>query len=262
MAEFAVAVVSNSPEILDANLKRSPMIESGNVPLRVETGAPSASIGYNRLLDATDAEIVIFAHQDVYFPLGWDALLRHRIAELTKHDPHWALLGTYGVDLNDEGYGPVWATSLGSIVGKVPTAPVQVQSYDELVIIMRRSKGVRFDEKLPHFHMYGTDIVQIAGAAGLKSYVMSLPVVHNDRFHHQLDDHFASGYHYVRRKWRAKLPLWSPVLKVAWHGLHLTRVRRHNVASHDVRLGMAESADIDARVYAALCGWNDLTPRE
>jgi hypothetical protein len=261
MADIAVAVVSNNKGILDANLRRSPMIESGNVPLHVETGAPSASIGYNRLLDSTDADVVIFAHQDVYFPLGWDALLRHRIAELAEHDPDWALLGTYGIDLNVDGYGPVWATSLGSIVGKVSITPVQVQSYDELVIIMRKSKGVRFDENLPHFHMYGTDIVQIAEAAGLKSYAMSLPVVHNDRFHHQLDEHFAAGYHYVRRKWRSKLPLWSPVLKVAWHGLHLARVRRQNVASHEVRLGMASSPDIDPRVYAAYCGWNDLTPR-
>lgn len=260
MADFAVAVASNNAEILNANLRRSPMIEAGHIPLHIEEDAPSASIAYNRLLDVIDADIVVFAHQDVYLPLGWDSLLRARIAELYRHDPDWALLGAYGVDLDLVGFGPVWATSLGGIVGKVSTTPVEVQSYDELLIIMRKSKGLRFDEKLPHFHMYGTDIVQIARAAGLKSYVMSLPVVHNDRFHEQLDENFAAGYHYIRRKWRAHLPLWTPVLKVAWHGLHLARVRHQNVTSKGVRLGMARSDDVDARTFAQLCGWFDLTP--
>ncbi len=260
MADFAVAVASNNAEILNANLRRSPMIETGHVPIYVEENAPSASIAYNRLLDAVDAEIVVFAHQDVYFPQGWDSLIRARIRELSEHDPDWALLGAYGVDYNLVGFGPVWATSLGRIVGKVSTMPVEVQSYDELLIIVRKSKGLRFDENLPHFHMYGTDIVQIARAAGLKSYVMSMPIVHNDRFHEQLDEHFAAGYHYIRKKWRANLPLWTPVLKVAWHGLHLTRVRHQNITSKDVRLGMASPTDIDARSFARHCGWFDLTP--
>jgi hypothetical protein len=261
MADIAVAVASNDSDILDANLRRSPMIEAGHVPLHVETDALSASIAYNRLLDSIDADIVIFAHQDVYLPFGWDSLLHSRIAELSTHDPDWALLGAYGVDFNLVGFGPVWATSLGSIVGKVSTTPVRVQSYDELLIVMRKSKGLRFDENLPHFHMYGTDIVQTARTAGLNSYVMSLPLVHNDRYHDQLDEHFAAGYHYIRHKWRAQLPLWSPVLKVSWHGLHLARVRRQNVVSRDVRMGMASSSDVDARTYAAHCGWFDLTPQ-
>ncbi len=261
MADIAVAVASNSSDILNANLKRSPMIERGHVAVHVETGAASASIAYNRLLDAIEADIVVFAHQDVYLPLGWDHLLRARIADLTKHDPDWALLGAYGVDMDLVGFGPVWATSLGSIVGKVSIEPVRVQSYDELIIIMRKSKGLRFDENLPHFHLYGTDIVQTAQAAGLGSYVMSLPLVHNDSFHDQLDEHFAAGYNFVRRKWRAQLPLWSPVLKISWHGLHLARVRWQNVRSRGVRLGMASPADVDARVYAAHCGWFDLTPQ-
>ena len=39
-----------------------------------------------------------------------------------------------------------------------------MQSFDELLIVLRRDSGLRFDEGLPGWHMYGTDIVQTARA--------------------------------------------------------------------------------------------------
>lgn len=259
MTRFVIATASNNTEVLDANLRRSPMLQQDVVPLSIEMHAPSASIAYNRLLDATDAEIVIFAHQDVYFPKGWDLLLSRRIAALSAYDPQWALLGAFGIDHDARGLGPVWSTSLGSVVGMVPTGPVAVQSYDEMLIVMRRSAGLRFDEALPNFHLYGTDIVQTARERGLHAYVMPLPLVHNDRYHQQLGQDFSDAYRYMQRKWRARLPLRTPIVKVSWHGLHLTRARWENRTSDRIRRGMALSVDADPRVYAALCGWSDLT---
>ena len=116
-------------------------------------------MAYNRALDATTAEMVVFAHHDVYLPRGWDALLQRRLAEVAAIDPNWALFGPFGVALDAAHIGPVWSSSIGLIVGRVPMAPTQVQSYDEMVIVLRRSSGLRFDETLPGWHMYGTDIV-------------------------------------------------------------------------------------------------------
>jgi hypothetical protein len=255
----AVAVVSNSEEILERNLKRSPLLQSGDVPLHVETGAPSAAIAYNRALDATDTEFVIFAHQDVYLPQGWDAVLEARLTELAARDPGWALVGAFGVDLHEKGFGVVWSTSLGNVVGRLPYEPVQVQSYDEFLIVMRRTPGLRFDERLPGFHLYGTDIVQTAWAMNLGCYVMALPTVHNDRYHEELGVDFHQAYRYMQRKWRDRLPLATPVVKISWHGLHLRRTRKQAKQSRDYRRAMALPNDVDPMCYASLCGWSQLS---
>lgn len=259
--DLTVVVACNNDGILRDNIKRSPMVCEAGVPLHVEWHAPSASIAYNRGLDATDAEIVIFAHQDVYLPKGWDGLLLARIAELEQRDPNWGLLGSYGYGLTDTFYGPVWSSSIGHILGRVPTEPVEVQSYDEHLIVMRRASGLRFDEALPGFHLYGTDIVQIARAAGHSAYVMALPLIHNDGYKDQLGDDYIAGYRFMQKKWRAKLPLWTSVAKLSWHGLHLARVRRINAKTQDVRQERALPMATDPRVYADLCGWTDLTQR-
>ena len=258
MNDFVVAAASHSPAILDANLRLSPMIASGATRLHVEASAPSASIAYNRALDATTEEIVIFAHHDVYLPLGWDDILRARIAEVEAMDPNWALLGAFGVALDVRHFGPVWSSSLGMVVGRVPLTPEPVQSYDEMVIIMRRSAGLRFDETLPDWHMYGTDIVQTARAAGRGAYVVALPCIHNDRYHRALGNDYFQCYRFMQRKWAARLPMYTPIVKISRSGLHLLRNRWRDWSSHDYRQAMSVETDTDPREYARRCGWSDL----
>lgn len=160
---IAIVTASNSDEILSRNLLRSPLLQSLSVELHVERDPPSAAAAYNRGLDATTAEIVVFAHHDVFLPAGWDALLAERIAEVERQDPEWGLIGAFGIGLDEQEYGPVWSSSIGRIIGRVSLEPVPAQSYDELLIVMRRGAGLRFDEAMPWFHFYGTDIVQPAG---------------------------------------------------------------------------------------------------
>lgn len=257
--KLVVVAACNNEGILNGNLKRSPMITNGSAGLHVEWDAPSAAVAYNRGLVATSADILIFAHQDVFLPLGWETVLFARIAELEKKDPAWALLGSYGVALDGTHFGPVWSSSIGHILGRVATKPTEVQSFDEHLIVMRRQSGLKFDEGLPGFHLYGTDIVQIARQSGLNSYVASLPLIHNDGFKEQLGGDYLEGYRYMQRKWRPELPLVTPVAVVSWHGLHLARSRWKNTGSRDVRRERATPVDTDPTVYASLCGWSDLT---
>ncbi len=120
MSRFAIACASHSDAILQANLAKSPCLAT--LPLHVERNAPSAAAAYNAALDATDADVVIFAHHDVYLPKGWDKVLQTRIAEVQAQDPDWALYGSFGVGLDAAHIGPVWSSSLGQIVGRVPLA--------------------------------------------------------------------------------------------------------------------------------------------
>lgn len=255
MSRFVIACASHSDAILGANLGRSPLLET--VPLHVERNAPSAAIAYNRALDATTADVVVFAHHDVYFPPGWDALLAARLAELP---PDWAVFGSFGIGLDAAHIGPVWSSSLGMIVGRVPMAPVPVQSFDELVIVLRRDSGLRFDEALPGWHMYGTDIVQIARAAGRGAYAGALPCIHNDRYHDALGADFDAAYRFMQRKWAAALPIRTPITKISRSGLHLMRDRWKNRKSTAFRKGMAVGTDHAVEALAARCGWSCLMP--
>lgn len=257
--DLAVVVASNNDDILSNNMKRSPMISEGGVPLHVEWHAPSASVAYNRGLAATDSELVIFAHHDIFLPRGWETLLLARLAEVERKDPNWAIVGSNGIGLNATSYGPVWSSSIGSIVGRVPTEPVEVQSFDEHLFVMRRSAGLRFDEELPGFHLYGTDIVQIARKAGWGTYGVALPLIHNDGYKDQLGDDYGACYRYMQKKWSANLPLYTSVVTVSWHGLHLMRARRANDKSRSARQIGAMPIAADPRFYADLCGWSDLT---
>ena len=254
----AIVCASNNESILRENLMRSPLIAETGIPLHVEWNAPSAATAYNRGLEATDADIVIFAHHDVFLPRGWETVLFARIAELEKKDATWALLGSYGINHSGAHFGPVWSSSIGHIIGRVATEPISVQSFDEHMIVMRRSAGLKFDEKLPGFHLYGTDIVQIARRAERGAYAMALPLIHNDGFKEQLGDDYLQAYRYMKRKWRAELPLVTPVAVISWHGLHLARSRRRNVTSLVARRDMAAPSSADPSVYASLCGWSDL----
>lgn len=254
---IALAAASNAPPILDANLRRSPLL--AHTPLHVEWHAPSAAIAYNRALDATHAPLVVFAHQDVYLPPGWDRLLLARIAEVEALDPDWALIGAFGMAEDGAPLGPVWSSSLGMIVGRVPQRPTRVQSFDEMLIVLRRASGLRFDEAAPGWHMYGTDIVQQAWAKGLGAWVAALPCVHNDRPHGTLGPEFTEAYRFMQRKWRAVLPLRTPITKISHSGLPLWRDRWHNRRSEGLRAAMAVDFETDPRLHAARCGWADLS---
>jgi len=56
---------------------------------------------------------------------------------------------------------------------------VTVQTLDEIVLIFRRDSGLSFDETLPHFHFYGTDICMRAAEQGRQCYAISAFCVHN-----------------------------------------------------------------------------------
>lgn len=254
---FCVVTASNDEEMLTRNLMASDMISSGEISVHVERGAPSAAHAYNCGLSATDAPVVIFAHQDVYFPPGWLDLLTETIAATEKHDPNWAVIAPFGMTRAGEHIGHVWTTSLSARIGRPVSRPEAVESIDELVIVFNRASGLQFDEELPGFHLYGTDIVQTALAAKRGAYVAHLPLVHNDKFYPRLGADFAKAYHFIRRKWRHRLPIRTPVLWVRWHGLDLPWYELRSLRSIGKRRPHAGNAKADPRIYSRQCGWEN-----
>lgn len=252
--DICIVTASNDDECLTRNLMASDMVQTGNVTVHVERGAPSAAVAYNRGLAATTAEVIVFAHQDVYFPRGWEDQLARVVETMEMQDPNWAIIAPCGISVDGQYIGDVWSSSLGGRIGAPLGKPHPVQSVDELVIVMRRASGLRWDEDLPNFHMYGTDIVQTALAAGQGAWVVDLPVVHNDSLKIRLGADFATCYRWMQRKWRTKLPIQSTVMKITRLGLALPLTRRVARRSLEHRRTLAVDPMADPRLYAAKSG--------
>lgn len=219
---FSVVAAVNNEQILADNLAASPLLGCG-VPFNGMRGYASAGSAYNAGLDATDADIIIFAHQDVYLPSHWLEQLQTGISAIEKIDDRWAVIGVYGIEPGGRHIGHCWSRGLGRTLGESFSSPRRVVSIDEIVIVLRRSSGLRFDERLPGFHLYGTDIVQTALATGHSAYVVHAPVIHNSNPVRTLAGAYGKAYQYMRRKWQECLPIDTTIVRLTRSGYPLWR---------------------------------------
>ncbi len=252
---FVVIALVNNDKTLMENLMRSPMIASGEVKVHVIRDAISASKAYNEAIEEFPGEIKIFAHQDIYFPGNWLDNLKLSIRELNLMDAAWVWLAPFGVSNQNIHVGEVWSSSLGGIIGAKPNGFVEAQSFDEMTLILNADSDSRFDERLPGFHLFGTDIVCTAKANGKKCYISDLPLVHNDSFHKQLGADFVECYLFMLRKWFRELPIRTPVLWIDWVGWSLCIQRLKMWKSIEKRRSIALNTDLDPQEIAQKCNW-------
>lgn len=257
--EFSVVigVAVNNEDVLEQNTLASPILKKGQADVRIVRDAKSASIAYNEIIDTTTEDIIVFVHQDVYLPENWLSNLRNLIAGLEQKNPNWAIIGSYGISrIMNEHCGYVWSSSLGRVLGEAMNTPEAAQGLDELLIVLKRSSNLKFDEKLPNFHMYGTDIVQTAYENNFGAYIANLPVVHNDSFKEKLGQDYAESFNYMRKKWKRKLPIRTTCARLSWR---LFTVELCNITmwlSYKKRQEMAQPITRSPKEIADECGWN------
>lgn len=210
---FVVAV--NSHEVLNSNLLASPSLQRPRGhQLIVQEGFTSAAKAYNDALDRSVNEIVVLVHQDVFLPGPWLSQLDCAVKLLAQHDPVWGVLGCWGVRQDGQGFGHVYSPGQG-VIGRAFEHPVPVQTLDELVLIIRKSSGLRFDERLPGFHFYGTDICLAAASKGLMCYALSAFCVHNARQYFFYPRDFYRSYRHVKRIWKDFLPIQTSCIRIS-----------------------------------------------
>jgi hypothetical protein len=233
---FAVAV--NDRELFEANFLASPCFRSPHkYQFLAQENFSSAAKAYNDAIDRSVNDLIIFAHQDMIFPESWLPQLEIALEYLRAHDPHWGVLGAYGKAWNGTGWGHVYSSGRG-IIGEQFEYPVPIQTLDEIVLILRKSSGLRFDDRLPHFHLYGSDICLTAAKRGLKSYAVSAFCIHNAQQKAILPKEFYECYRYIKRAWRAELPIETTCIKISKFSFSLY-VRRLREAYHQL-IGRAE----------------------
>lgn len=203
--------VSDNDRILERDLLRSPEIANGRIPISIIRGATAASAAYDDAIKNAEADILVFAHQDIYFPEGWFMRLQMACEQLNSMDPAWAVAGVLGVTREHRFVGHLWDSALGFVIGGPFDFPQEIASLDEVVLIVRRSSGISFDPALPTFHLYGTDIVLAALRSEMKSYAVDLPVIHNTKWGYWLGRNYISGYRFMVHKWKSLLP-WPTVI--------------------------------------------------
>jgi hypothetical protein len=213
---ISVAVSVNNQEVLERNLLLSPgVFEKGRNQLIVRRRFESASLAYNSALDAADNDIVVFVHQDVYLPSTWLADLKRCLEYLENKGANWGVLGCYGFRKGAEyGLGRVYTRGIG-LHGRCISSPEPIETVDEIILVLRKSSGLRFDEGLPHFHFYATDICMTARERGLVNYAFQGFCVHNTNQLMILPEEFYTCYRFVRQKWSHYLPIQTSCIKIS-----------------------------------------------
>lgn len=220
-SEVTVAAAVNDRSVLEGCLKRSPDLARDPGAVRIYEGFASAALAYNKALDDAGSDIIVLAHQDVYLPAGFLARLRKGLAQLAALDPDWAVAGVIGLDGKGAVVGETWSSGLRRLVGEKVASPTPVVSMDEVLLVVRRSAGVRFDDELPGFHLYAADFVLAARRRGRGCYVLDLPIIHHSRPVVRLDRGYRRAYRYMQRKWAGSLPIPNLVCPITRSSLPL-----------------------------------------
>jgi len=210
-----IAVAVNDRELLTNNFSCSPCLRRPHPhQILLQESFSSAGSAYNEALDNARNDLIVFAHQDMYFPDAWFSDVQRAIEYLDVIDPHWGVLGCYGVGVEGSRYGRVYSSGLG-LIGTPIEHPTPVQTLDEIVLIVRKSSGLRFDPTLPSFHFYGADICLRAAARGMKSYAIPAFCVHNTQMYAALPPDFYACYRHFKRVWRNCLPVHTSCITVS-----------------------------------------------
>lgn len=213
---LTIAVAVNDVDTLQRNLLLSPSVLGNDTnQIIIKKDYPSASLAYNAAIEEAENDLIIFIHQDMYLPEGWFLDLSHSLSYLQRERISWGVLGCFGVNkFAEDGLGQIYMTGLGQI-GRRIMKPEPIETLDEIVLIIRKSSGLRFDPSLPYFHLYGTDLCMSARDNGLASYAFQGFCIHNTNQLLRLPNEYYQCYDYLKKKWNKYLPIYTSCIKIS-----------------------------------------------
>lgn len=234
----------NNRKIFERNFLASPCLtENHRYQIIVQEGFSSAAKAYNDAIQRSTNDLIVFAHQDMVFPRNWVEDLERAVEILDQFDPHWGVLGCYGETLDDRGRGHVFSSGL--MLGASFDRPAAVQTLDEIVLIIRKSTQLRFDERLPHFHFYGAEICMAAAKAGRTNYAISAFSVHNSQMNLVLPKEFYESYRVFKKIWRAYLPIQTTCIRVTDSDIPMYRKRLREIYLRYIRRKVVETVRVE-----------------
>jgi glycosyltransferase involved in cell wall biosynthesis len=230
---FVVSV--NDREVFDRNFLASPCLSRlRDYQVLTQQNFSSAAKAYNDAIDRSANDLIVFCHQDILLPEGWLWQLEHALSQLESLDPNWGVLGSYGKTQDGRGWGHVYSSGRG-VIGEPFDQPIEIQTLDEIVLILRKSSGLRFDDSLPHFHFYGTDICLRATQRGLKSYAVSTFCIHNTHQYLVLPKEFYECCRHIKRIWKSYLPIQTTCVRITKLNLSIYTRRLRELKLRHIR---------------------------
>lgn len=214
---FVIAV--NNRKLFENNFLLSPCLrKSLDHEVLIQENFGSAAKAYNDAIDRAANDLIVFCHQDIILPETWILQLQRALDDLAVADPKWGVLGSYGKTQDGRGWGYVYSSGR-DVIGEPLPRPIAVQTLDEIVLILRKSSGLRFDDSLPHFHFYGADICLRAAKRGMKSYAVSTFCIHNTHQPLVLPKEFYQCCRHIKRAWKEYLPIQTTCVRISKYNI-------------------------------------------
>lgn len=201
MEKFCIVTASNNEQVLIDNLLTSPIADK--YPVIARTGFDNVPKAYNTA-QVNGAEVVMYVHNDVHIPEFEDGLWR----TIERLPETWAVLGVAGVRF-DNGKRTIhgYINDRGRLWGSPISSPREVDTLDELMLIVNLNHGLKFDERFP-LDFYGADLCMQAHEKQLGVYVIPGYVHHNSKrpFGNRTPGFYASETVFAV-KWLHRLPI-------------------------------------------------------
>jgi len=210
----------------------------------VQEDFSSAAIAYNRAIDRSSNDLIAFVHSDMIFPETWISDLAGALKWLEANDPNWGVLGCYGANPDDSYPGFVYSNGRG-LLGRRFQTPTPVQTLDEIVLIVRKSSGLRFNEDLTGFHLYGADICMTAAARQMKCYAIPAFCIHNTHCSLIVPRDFYRCYREFKKIWSKFLPIQTTCIRVTPFDYYMYRRRLWEATLRYTHRGEVETGRVD-----------------
>ena len=137
-----------------------------------------AYAGCNLFLSSAQGEYIILCHQDVVLKYDRREHLERGMKELDQIDPTWAVLGNAGGVAADLAVARISDPDGHHHWGRLPA---QASSLDENFILVKRRANLCLSRDLSGFHLYGTDLCQLARMSGWGAWVVNFHLFHKSR---------------------------------------------------------------------------------
>lgn len=163
--------------MIDANLKKSNFFNYNIHSFTPDFGNVSRSYNLALIKHSKNFEVIIFVHEDVFFPDTFEGQLKQALKDLEGID--WGVLGVAGARAENGGrtfHGNI--KDRGREWGKPISKPIPVQTVDELMLIVNTKADLSFDEQFP-LDFYGADICMQSKDFGHGVFVIPGYVHHN-----------------------------------------------------------------------------------
>lgn len=217
--KLSFVVCVSDANVLAENLMSSPCLSNGSAhQLILVHGCRNASEGFGHGMTFASGDIMVFVHQDVFLPAGWDKAFAAGFVNARRRMPA-EVVGVYGLGAsaeNGKSRQLGFVNDRGEWLRGTEPLPARAQSLDELLIAVPRGSILRPDPELG-FDLYATDLVLQAESGGGCGAVVEAPCEHRSSLQRTqiprgLADRFRKSAMVFERKWARRFPIETPCI--------------------------------------------------